>query len=200
MSHFTSQFRRFDATLTLDPKHPESAHVTATIDPRSIDIVDPTLAVAIQGAQWFDSGKFPQIAFRSTKVELTGPNTARATGDLSLRGVTVPVTWDATFNGGYASNPHDPKGSRIGFSAHGSLRRSAFGMASEGRGSSAQRTDAGMRAAKARRRNVGRCMGGVLGGNRPGRSGADLSSGSWHLELSLPEEVIVVERVEVAEH
>jgi len=129
LSHFTSQFRRFDATLTLDPKHPESAHVTATIDPRSIDIVDPTLAVAIQGAQWFDSGKFPQIAFRSTKVELTGPNTARATGDLSLRGVTVPVTWDATFNGGYASNPHDPKGSRIGFSAHGSLKRSAFGMA-----------------------------------------------------------------------
>jgi len=127
-SHFTSQFRKFDATLTLDPKHPERARVTATIDPRSIEIVDPTLAVDIQGPQWFDSVKFPQMTFRSTKVDLTGANTARIDGALSLHGVTVPVSWDATFNGGYGSNPFDPKGARVGFSAHGVLKRSAFGM------------------------------------------------------------------------
>ena len=128
-SHFTSQFRQFDATLTLDPKHPERASVTATIDPRSIEIVDPKLAVDIQGAQWFDSAKFPQMTFRSTKVELTSPNSARITGDLSLHGMSMPVSWEATFNGGYASNPYDIKGSRIGFSARGKLKRSAFGMA-----------------------------------------------------------------------
>jgi len=127
-SHFTSQFRKFDATLTLDPRHPERSQVTATIDPRSIEIVDPKLAVDIQGPQWFDSGKFPQMNFRSTKVELTSPNTARIVGELSLHGVTLPVNWDATFNGGYAANPYDPKGARIGFSAHGALNRSAFGM------------------------------------------------------------------------
>jgi polyisoprenoid-binding protein YceI len=127
-SHFTSQFRRFDATLTLDPRHPEKASVTATIDPRSIEIVDPKLAMDIQGPQWFDSMKFPQMTFRSTRVDLTGPNTARITGELDLRGATLPVSWDATFNGGYASNPSDPKGARIGFSAHGALKRSAFGM------------------------------------------------------------------------
>ncbi|MBV9571122.1 MAG: polyisoprenoid-binding protein [Alphaproteobacteria bacterium] len=127
-SHFTSQFRKFDATLTLDPKHPERASVTATIDPRSIEIVDPKLAVDIQGAQWFDSAKFPLMTFRSTKIELTGANSARITGDLSLHGISMPVSWDATFNGGYASNPYDIKGSRIGFSAHGTLKRSAFGM------------------------------------------------------------------------
>jgi len=127
-SHFTSQFRKFDATLTLDPKHPENARVTATIDPRSIEIVDPKLAVDIQGPQWFDSSKFPEMTFRSSNVALTGPPTARITGELSLHGFTVPVTWDVTFNGGYASNPYDVKGSRIGFSAHGSLKRSAFGM------------------------------------------------------------------------
>jgi polyisoprenoid-binding protein YceI len=127
-SRFTSQFRKFDATLTLDPKHPEKASVTATIDPRSIEIVDPTLAVDIQGPQWFDSGKFPQMTFRSTKVELTGPNTARITGELDLHGITLPVSWDASFNGGYAANPYDPKGARVGFSAHGALKRSAFGM------------------------------------------------------------------------
>jgi|KBSMisStandDraft_5_1062788.scaffolds.fasta_scaffold163562_3 polyisoprenoid-binding protein YceI len=127
-SHFTSQFRKFDATLTFDPKHPEKASVTATIDPRSIEIVDPKLAIDIQGPQWFDSGAFPQMTFRSTKVDLTGPNTARITGELELHGVSLPVSWDATFNGGYAANPYDPKGARIGFSADGVLKRSAFGM------------------------------------------------------------------------
>lgn len=128
-SHFTSQFRHFDATLTLDPKNPERSSVTAAIDPRSIEIVDPTLAVEIQGPQWFDSGKFPQMSFHSVKVEITSPNTARISGELSLHGMTVPVTWDATFNGGYSANRYDPKGARIGFSAHGALKRSAFGMA-----------------------------------------------------------------------
>lgn len=127
-SRFTSQFRKFDATLMFDPHHPERSSVTATIDPRSIEIVDPTLAVDIQGQQWFDSGNFPQITFRSTKVELTGPKSARITGELSLHGLTLPVTWDATFNGGYGANPFDPKGARVGFSAHGVLKRSAFGM------------------------------------------------------------------------
>lgn len=68
------------------------------------------------------------MTFRSTKVELTSPNTARVTGELNLHGITLPVSWDATFNGGYAANPYDPKGARIGFSAHGALKRSAFGM------------------------------------------------------------------------
>ncbi|MFL5236796.1 MAG: YceI family protein [Rhizomicrobium sp.] len=127
-SHFTSQFRKFDATLTFDPKHPEKASVTATIDPRSIEIVDSKLAVDIQGPQWFDSVKFPQMTFRSTRVDRTGPNAARITGELDLHGVMLPVSWDAIFNGGYAANPYDPKGARIGFSAHGVLKRSAFGM------------------------------------------------------------------------
>ena len=55
--------------------------------------------------------------------------TARITGNLTLRGMTQPVTLDATFNGGYGSNSFDPGGARVGFSAHGTLKRSAFGMA-----------------------------------------------------------------------
>ena len=68
------------------------------------------------------------MTFRSTRVELTGPSTARITGALGLHGITQPVTWDTKFNGGYAANPYDPKGARIGFSARGALKRSAFGM------------------------------------------------------------------------
>jgi polyisoprenoid-binding protein YceI len=67
------------------------------------------------------------MTFKSTKVELTGANTARITGDLTMRGVTLPVTLDATFNGGYAGHPYDPH-ARIGFSARGALQRAAFGV------------------------------------------------------------------------
>jgi polyisoprenoid-binding protein YceI len=79
------------------------------------------------GPRWFDAAQFPTMTFRSTSVELTGANTARVIGDLTLHGVTKPVALDVTFNGGYAGHPMDPNG-RIGFSARGSLRRSEFGM------------------------------------------------------------------------
>ena len=69
---------------------------------------------------------FTQITFRSTKVELTGERRARVTGDLTLNGVTKPVTLETTFNGGYPANAMD--GNRIGFSAHGVLKRSDFGI------------------------------------------------------------------------
>jgi polyisoprenoid-binding protein YceI len=70
------------------------------------------------------------MTFRSTKIELTGADTARITGDLTLRGATHPVTLEAKFNGGYAGHPYDPN-ARIGFSARGSLKRTMFGV-SEG--------------------------------------------------------------------
>jgi polyisoprenoid-binding protein YceI len=50
------------------------------------------------------------------------------TGDLTLHGVTLPVTLAVTYNGGYGATDFDPAGARIGFSVTGSLMRSAFGM------------------------------------------------------------------------
>lgn len=128
-SNFTSRFTSFDAKLDFDPAHPERAKVSATVDPTSVEIFGSDLANILKSAQWFDTAKFPQMVFKSTKIELTGGKTARITGDLTFHGITQPVTLDANFNGGYGKNPFDPKGARIGFSAHGSLKRSAFGVA-----------------------------------------------------------------------
>lgn len=50
------------------------------------------------------------------------------TGDLTLHGVTRPVTLRVRFNGGYAGHPLDPGGARIGFSATGTVFRSDFGI------------------------------------------------------------------------
>lgn len=128
-SNYTASFASFSAELTLDPAHPELAHIGATIDARSLTLPSPPAGFldTMLGADWFDAAQYPTITFQSTAVERTGPNTARVTGDLTLHGVTRPVSLDVTFNGGYAGHQLDPQ-ARIGFSAHGSFNRSDFGM------------------------------------------------------------------------
>lgn len=132
MSNYTSQFTGLDAQLKLDVKNPDASSLTATIDTRSLLINAPTAAFLdlLLSEKWLGAAQFPTMAFRSTKIELTGPNTARIMGDFTLRGATHPVVLYATFNGGYAGHPYDPQ-ARIGFSARGSLKRSQFGV-SEG--------------------------------------------------------------------
>ncbi len=129
-SHYTAQFTRFDATLQLDPAHPEAATLTATIDPRSLSLPNPPTGFQAEllSANWLNAAQFPQMTFRSTAIEKTGPNTARVTGDFTLHGQTKPVTLDVTFNGGWPGMAMDPH-ARIGFSAHGTLNRSDYGIA-----------------------------------------------------------------------
>jgi polyisoprenoid-binding protein YceI len=132
-SHYTARFTRFDARLELDPADPAASSVTATIDPGSIETDNPDPALdfdhLLQNQDWLSTAQFPEMTFRSTKVELTAPNMARVFGALDLHGVRREVMLNVTFNGGYAANPLDPSGSRIGFSAQGALRRSEFGLA-----------------------------------------------------------------------
>lgn len=131
LSHYTARFTHIDAALHLDPAHPETATLTATVDPHSIrtDYPNPTpdFDAELQNDKWLDSGKFPEIKFTSTKVEPTGTNTARVTGDLELHGVKLSVTLDTTYNG-YMHLDWGMPGDHIGFSARGSLKRSDFGM------------------------------------------------------------------------
>lgn len=129
-SRYTARFGAVDGKLKFDPAHPAAMSVVATIDPKSLALNAPPAGFhdQLMGKSFFDAAKFPAITFRSTKVQVTGANAAKVTGDLTLHGVTKPVTLDVTYNGGYPANAMDPGGARIGFSAHGSLKRSAFGM------------------------------------------------------------------------
>jgi len=129
-SFYTGSFSHFDATMEVDPARLESASLTATIDVDSLGIPEPPegFVAELLGPDWLNAGQFPQMVFHSTKVVATGAGTAQVTGDLTLNGKTVPVTFDATLNGGYAGFPGFDPHARIGFSAHGSLLRSAFGI------------------------------------------------------------------------
>lgn len=132
-SRYTARFTRFDAQLQFDPANLAAGKVDVQVDARSIetDFPDPAkldFNAKLQGADWLDTGRHPEIRFRSTRVELLGGGAMRIHGELTLRGVTRPVTMDARYNGGYGGMELDPQ-ARIGFSARGSLQRSAFGMA-----------------------------------------------------------------------
>jgi len=132
LSRYTARFTRFEAKLAYDPAQPAAQSVTAVIDANSLQTNYPDPAKLNFDAQierqFLETAKYPQITFRSTKVQPTGAKTARVTGDLTLHGVTRPVVLEATYNGGYPPGGMDPSGARIGFSAHGTLRRSEFGI------------------------------------------------------------------------
>jgi polyisoprenoid-binding protein YceI len=131
-SHYTARFKRFDAQLHLDPNKLTASQLNVTVDATSLetDFPDPAkidFNAQLQGEQWLNTAKYPQMTYRSTKIESTGPKSVRVTGDLTLRGVTKPVVLDVTYNGGYAGHPMDPH-ARVGFSAHGTLKRSDFNI------------------------------------------------------------------------
>ena len=130
LSWYTARFTDFDATLDFDPKNPAASHVKAIINPLSVHAEHPTDKDWDRriGEDLLEGKQFPQIVFDSTKVETTGEFTGKVTGNLTMAGVTEPVTLDVTYNGGmdsaalYAGRP------AVGFSARGTLDRSEFGL------------------------------------------------------------------------
>lgn len=128
-AEYTGQFTKFDAQMELDPASPAGATLTATVDPASLSIPAPPEGFLdeLKGEKWLDARRFPQMTYKSVRVEMTGDDTAKIIGDLTLHGVTKPVELRAKFNGGYVGHVYDPN-ARIGFSATGKFKRSDFGI------------------------------------------------------------------------
>ncbi len=128
-SKFTAWFDTFSADLKLDPANPSVAQLTATVDPASLKVHAPVTGFVegLVGKDQLDAAAFPAISFRSTAIKLIGPNTAEVTGDLSLHGVTKPLTLHMTYNGGYEGHVYEPM-ARVGFSGRGVFKRSDYGM------------------------------------------------------------------------
>ncbi len=124
-SNYTLRFTGLDAAFDYDAAKPSAAKVTASVDPASIDTGSVPFNGELSGGKWLNAAKFPTISFVSTALTLTGPNTGKLTGDLTFLGVTKPVTLDLVWNGfGSGMMP----GTRTGFSATGSIKRTDFGF------------------------------------------------------------------------
>lgn len=124
-ANVTGRFTSVAGSLTVDPAHPENASVSAIIDIKSIDTASAMRDKDLRGSNFFEADKFPEMTFKSTKVVLTGSDTADMTGDLTLHGVTKPVTLNVTLLG---KGPGMMGGITTGWEATGSLKRSDYGL------------------------------------------------------------------------
>ncbi len=92
-STYTGRFTRLEANLQFDPANLAASRVDVTIDPRSIeaDNAPSGFLQTLAGKDWLDADRFPEMTFRSKSVEVTGANTFRLHGELTLHGVTRPI-------------------------------------------------------------------------------------------------------------
>ena len=86
------KFTKFNGKIDVDRERPENSSVTTQIDVRSLDTRIKKRDDHLRSAEFFNAEKFPQIAFKSRSVKQTGPQSGDILGDLTIRGVTKPVT------------------------------------------------------------------------------------------------------------
>lgn len=126
LSTWYGDFSGATGSLTLDPKNPAAAALDVSIPVASVTTTNTVLDGELKSPMFFDAPQFPTITFKSTKVTVTGPDTAKVTGDLTFHGVTKPVTLDATFK---AAAPNAmTKAYTVGFEVKGALKRSDYGV------------------------------------------------------------------------
>jgi polyisoprenoid-binding protein YceI len=86
------KFTKVSGKIDIDREHPENSSVTAQIDARSIDTHIKKRDDHLRSPEFFNVERFPQITFRSRSVKRTGPQSGDILGDLTMHGVTRPVT------------------------------------------------------------------------------------------------------------
>ncbi|MEK7801585.1 MAG: YceI family protein [Pseudomonadota bacterium] len=125
-SNPSGKFATVTGTVTLDEEHPAASVVDVTVNTGSVVTGIDLFNEHLRGANFFQSEKFPTAKFVSTKVDVTGKDIATVTGDLTLLGITKPVTLNVTLNK-IGENPIS-KLKTAGFTATGVVKRSEFGI------------------------------------------------------------------------
>jgi polyisoprenoid-binding protein YceI len=125
-TNFFGFFSGASGALQLDPAKPSAAKLKVSVPVQTVLTTVLSLDEELKGNKWFDAAHFPNATFTSTKVAPTGKSTATITGDLTLHGVTKPVTLKARFIGA-GVNPLD-KAFTTGFEATGAIKRGDFGI------------------------------------------------------------------------
>jgi polyisoprenoid-binding protein YceI len=114
-------------TLTFSPLDPTRSALAIELDTRSITTMSDAVSRSLCADDAFACAKFPRIAFKSTAIRRTGDTIGEITGDLTLAGVTKPVTLTARFHGGM-QGPLGQDNYQLGFSADATIKRSDFGL------------------------------------------------------------------------
>ena len=131
--HFFSKvhgvFHDAQGTIVFDEQDPNGIKVDATARVASVDTGNHNRDAHLQTPDFFNAASDSLLSFRSTKVEKAGKGKYKISGDLTMRGVTKPVVFDAEFLGSSAVTIEGKSwGSKAGFSATTVVNRKDFGI------------------------------------------------------------------------
>jgi polyisoprenoid-binding protein YceI len=126
VAYVRGQFNTIRGTIRFDPKDISQASAEATIEVPGLLTGIKKRDDHVLSTDFLEADAFPQITFRSTRVEYAGQNRARMTGDLTIRGTTKPISMEVGFSGPVKS----PFGGEMtmGFSAAATIDRFDFGV------------------------------------------------------------------------
>jgi len=117
-------FQNWDIQLSIGER-PEDSSVTAVIQTASLNTGVEDRDNHLRSADFFDVDKYPNMLFKSTKIEHTGGTSFKVTGDFTIRDVTKPLTFDVEYEGASA----DPwGGTRIAFTGTTEIEREDWGV------------------------------------------------------------------------
>ncbi len=126
-STYYGQFVNVQAELKLDPANPSASTLTATIPLTDVDSNSDGLDTHLQTPDFFDTANHPTATFvsRSITIDADDPTEADVLGDLTIRGVTRPVTMEVEFN---QAGPSMGNSYKVGFDGEATIKRSEFGI------------------------------------------------------------------------
>lgn len=119
------QFKVLSGHLHIDEQNPANSWVDAQVDAASIDTRDERRDGHLRSPDFFDAATYPTINFKSTSVEPVGGDDYKITGDLTMHGVTRPVTFKAEY-GGQGKDAYGMQ--RVGLNATAKINRKDWGL------------------------------------------------------------------------
>ena len=126
ISNVKGSFSGLTGTLSENTADPTRSSITASIDINSLSTGDPQRDAHLKSADFFDAETYPTMTFKSTQVKRKGEGEYEVTGDLTIHGVSKPVTFAVE---GPSTPGKDPWGNtRIGLSATTKINRKDFGL------------------------------------------------------------------------
>lgn len=127
VSNVTGRFNGATGTVEYDPAAPEKTSFDVKVASKDVDTANTTRDTHLRSADFFDVEKYPTIGFKSNNVKSAGEDTFEVTGDLTLHGVTKPITITLKHTGTGA----DAQGvARSGFATEFTINRTDYGMKS----------------------------------------------------------------------
>lgn len=125
VSRVHGHFGKWNAALELDEDHPEQSHIEVHIDAASLHTKEQPRDEHLRSEDFLAVAKHPEIVFISKSIKRLDSDRFTLTGDLTIVGVTRPVTLDVNY-GGKARDPWG--GERAGFSARATVNRKDWGL------------------------------------------------------------------------